>query len=68
MAAGNWRKVVGQGSGVNLGGLGDAMVGGSGFPDGNIATDASGMEASVGDGMQVQSTGVPMSSTDGLHG
>lgn len=61
MAAGNWRKVVGQGSNGNLGGLGDATAGGT--------TDASGMEVSMGDGMQVQSTGVPMSATsDGLHG
>lgn len=62
--AGSWRKVAGQGSNGNLGGLSDATAGGFDLGMGMGSGPQDG--ASGSDGMD-QSTGVPMSATDGLH-
>lgn len=67
-AAGSWRKLVGQGSSGNLGGLSDNTGGGIGMENGAGGTTGMGGSTMAGDGMSAQSTGVPMSATAGLHG
>lgn len=65
---------MGQGSGGNLGGLGDNTGGGmpasmsNGFQNGVGGTVGMGGSTMAGDGIPAQSTGLPMSATAGLHG